>query len=269
MDVGPQRILRLAPRHPYFNVLLDSQMFYSDNANFAPTHEKIGSTIFVNTFQAAITPPALTLGDGKLSATVGFASQWYNYENEAMAPLDFNAQTGFLGSKYNYGNWQVSLDASFTRLVNQKDDYSLSYQEILPALTIQRFFPLHRNLLLTLGNQLDYHFTDEPTTFATYSEINNRLDDIISVTLTWQITPKLVLQPSYRFMFTNYRYDTLQTSDRNDYLNSVGVSLAYYFSQNFSLRTFFNYNANSSDDRYAAAYHETNGGLGFSVNLLF
>jgi hypothetical protein len=269
VDVGPQRILRLKPRHQYFNILLDSQVFYSDNANFAPTKEKIGSTIFVNTFQAAITPRDINLGDGKLSSTLGFASQWYNYENEAMSPLDFNAQTVFLGAKYAHGYWLVALDASFTRLVNQRNDYNLNYQEILPALTLQRFIPISKTLLLTVGNQLDYHFTDEPTTFATYSEINNRLDDIVSVTFTWQITSKLLFQPGYRFMFTNYRYDTMQTSDRNDYLNSATVSLAYYISQNFSLRTFFNYNANASDDRFASAYHETNGGVGLSLNLIF
>ncbi|MEI9866403.1 MAG: hypothetical protein WDN00_17975 [Limisphaerales bacterium] len=30
VDVGPQRILRLNPRHKYFDVVLDSQVFYSD-----------------------------------------------------------------------------------------------------------------------------------------------------------------------------------------------------------------------------------------------
>ena len=77
-DVGPQRILRLIPRPLYFNILLDSQVFYSDNANFASTADKIGSTVFVNTVQAAFTPPDVNFYIAKLSSIVGLASQWYN-----------------------------------------------------------------------------------------------------------------------------------------------------------------------------------------------
>src|SRR5690348_7929115 len=43
IDVGPQRILRQNPRHTYFDVLLDSQIFYTDNANFAENPNTISS----------------------------------------------------------------------------------------------------------------------------------------------------------------------------------------------------------------------------------
>ncbi len=267
-DVGPQHVLRLLPRHRYFNLLLDSQVFYTDNANFAPTKEKIGSTVFVNTAQLAFAPKDLTLGDGKITSAIGVADQWYNYENDSMTGLSFSAQTAFGGAKYAIGKWLVALDLSYTRIVSQPH-FGMTYEEILPALTVQRFIPINDTMLVTLSDQVDYHFSSEPSSFGTYTEINNRLDNIISLTFTWQITPKLVFQPAYRFMFTNYRYNTLQNSDRNDYLNSVGVSLAYYFNQNFSVRTFFNYSAKSSNDPYAGAYHETDGGLGVSVNVLF
>lgn len=267
-DVGPQRILRLTPRHKYFNLLLDSQVFYTDNANFAPTFEKIGSTVFVNTAQLILSPRDWTLGDGKVSTAAGFASQWYNYEDKAMSSLDFNAQTAFGGAKYAVGKWLFALDMSYTRLVNQHN-YYITYQEWMPAFTVQRFFPINETMLVTLSDQVDYHFTDDPATFATYTEINNRLDNILGLSFTWQIVPNLYLQPAYRFVFTNYRYETYGNSDRNDYLNSLGLSLAYYFSQNFSIRTFFNYNAKCSDDPNANAYHETDGGLGVAVNLLF
>jgi len=267
-DVGPQRILRLTPRHKYFNLLLDSQVFYTDNANFAPTRQKIGSTVFVNTAQATFSPRAWAVGEGSISTAIGLASQWYNYENDNMSSLSFNAQTAFGGVKYAVGKWLVSLDLSYTRLVNQSD-YYLTYQELMPAFTLQRYFPINDTMMITVSDQVDYHFTDEPTTFATYTEINNRLDNILSFTFTWQLVPNLYLQPAYRFVFTNYRYNTLQNSGRNDYINSVGVSLAYYVCQNFNVRTFFNYNAKCSDDPYAGAYHETDGGLGVAVNILF
>src|ERR1035437_975055 len=39
-DVGPQRILRLKPHPTYFDLVLDSQFFYSDNANYAMRSEE-------------------------------------------------------------------------------------------------------------------------------------------------------------------------------------------------------------------------------------
>jgi hypothetical protein len=279
-DVGPQHILQLVPRHLYFNLLLDSQVFYTDNANFAPTREKIGSTVFVNTAQAAFVPKDMTLGDGKFTSSLGVASQWYNYENDSMAGLSFDAQTAFAGAKYALGKWLFALDLSCTRIVSQPH-YGLTYQEILPAFTVQRFFPINNSMLVAIGDQVDYHFSDQQNSSytytsgtnvisgSTYTEINNRLDNIINLTFTWQLTEHLVLQPAYRFVYSNYRYNTAQNSDRNDYLNSAGVSLAYYFNKNFSMRTFFNYSAKCSDDPNASTYHETDGGLGISVNVLF
>src|ERR1700677_4347276 len=45
MDVGPQRILRMNPRHNYFDVILDSQAFYSDNANYSQQPGAVGSMV--------------------------------------------------------------------------------------------------------------------------------------------------------------------------------------------------------------------------------
>jgi hypothetical protein len=130
-------------------------------------------------------------------------------------------------------------------------------------------FPITSKLLAVVSDQVDYHFTDEPAPPGIYHSINNRMDNIAGLSLNWQIVPNLYLQPNYRFVFTNYRYNTLQNSDRTDYLNAVGTTLVYYFSQNISVRTFFNYSAKCSSDPYVAAYHGTDGGLGVSVNILF
>ena len=268
-DVGPQRILRLNPRPDYFNVVLDSQVFYSDNANFAQGKFILDSTVYVNTVQAAFTPPDFKLGPGKFTASGGGISQWYNYGNHRMSALDFNAQTLFLSGRYTLGDWIFSLGVSYTRLLNQ-EHYDQTYQEYLPVLAVQRIFPISEKLLLVAGNQVDYHFSSVPATpGAGSTEINNRLDDIASLTLSWQLTRHLILQPSYRFQYSNYRYSTDQTTDRNDYLNSFGITLAYYFNKNVSLRTFFNYSLKQSDDPLTPAYHEYNGGLGGTLNINF
>lgn len=267
-DTGPQRILRLTPRPDYFDLFLDSQVFYSDNANFAEGAAKIGSSVFVNTFQAAFTPPDMKLGPGKFAPAFGFVSQWYNYGSQRMESLDFNAQTVFISGRYTLDNWQFGLGGNYTRLLNQ-GNYAQTYLEWLPAFTVQRIFPVNDRLLFVIGNQVDYHFTSTPKTPGTSTEINNRFDDAVSLTLSWQITRNLNLQPYYRFQYSNYRYDTLQNADRNDYLNSFGFTLAYYVNKNLSIRTFLNYNIKQSDDPFTPAYHEINGGVGASLNFNF
>jgi hypothetical protein len=267
-DTGPQRILRRAPRPDYFNVFFDSQVFYSDNANFADGSAIISSSVFVNTVQAAFAPPEFELGPGKFAAAIGYASQWYNYGNNQMSSLDFDAQTAFVSGKYTLGNWQFGLGGNYTRLLSQPD-YAQTYSEWLPALTVQRIFPVNDNLLVVISDQVDYHFTSVPQGTATSTEINNRFDEAVSLTVSWEIMRHLNLQPYYRFQYSNYRYNTLSTSDRNDYLNSFGVTLAYYFNKNISVRTFFNYNVKQSDDPETPAYHEYNGGVGANLNFNF
>jgi hypothetical protein len=267
-DTGPQRILRLTPRPDYFDIYFDSQVFYSDNANFADGSDKIGSAVFVNTAQIAFTPPDMNLGPGKFAPAAGFVTQWYNYDNSQMTSLDFSAQTFFVSGRYTLGNWQFGLGGNYTRLLSQQN-YAETYEEYLPALTVQRIFPVNDSFLFVIGNQVDYHFTDEPPIPGTTTIINDRFDEAVSLTLSWQITRQLNLQPYYRFQFSNYRYDTLQTSDRNDYLNSFGLTLSYYVNRNLSLRAFLNYNIKDSDDPNTPAYHEINGGAGVNVNFTF
>jgi hypothetical protein len=267
-DVGPQRILRATPRWNYFNIYFDSQVYYSDNANFAQGPYIIASSVFVNTVQAAITPPPVTLGSGKLTPTAGAISQWYNYGNNQLASLDFDALTFFISERYNVNNWQISLGVNYTRLLDQ-GDYHWTYEEFLPVLAVQRFFPIGDKFLFVLGNQVDYHFTDVPEPAGTSSEINNRFDEIVNLGLNWQLTRQLSLQPYGRFQYSLYRYNTLQTSDRNDYLYSTGVTLTYYFNQYLSLRTFFNYNIKQTDDAVSPAYHEYNGGIGGTLSFNF
>jgi hypothetical protein len=267
-DIGPQRILRLNPRPVHFDVLADSQVFFTDNANFAQNPDMIPSAVFVNTIQFAFTPPPATLGSGKFAPAAGFASQWYNYWNNRMSAFDFEAQTFFLNGKYTIGNWQVGAGANYTRLVNQAN-YEQTYQEFMPTFGVQRIFALNDNLLIAIGDQLDYHLTQVPSVLGSRSDINDRLDDAINLTFSWQMTRHLIFQPYYRFQYSHYNHATVPTTDRDDYLHTFGVTLVYYFNKNLSARTFFNYNRKQSDDPFTAAYHEYDSGLGASLEFKF
>ena len=268
-DVGPQHILRRNPRPVYFNVFFDSQVFYSDNANFAEGSAIVHSAVFVNTVQPAFTPPAWELGPGKFALVAGYVSQWYNYGNNRIASLDFNAQTAFVSGRYTVDNWQFGFGGNYTRLLDQ-GSYAQTYAEWLPALTAQRFFPISDKVIISLGNQVDYHFTSVPSSpGATCTEINNRFDEAVSLTVSCQITRQLNLQPYYSFQYSNYRYNTFQTSDRNDYLNSFGFTLTYAFNQNFSVRGFCNGNLKHSDNSVPSNYREYNAGVGATANFNF
>jgi hypothetical protein len=269
LDVGPQHILRLAPRHLYFDVLFDSQVFYTDNANFANDPNMIGSTVFVNTLQAAITPPDIKLGNGAIATSVGASSQWYNYENNRISALDFDAQTIFLAARYTIGKWQFGVSGNYTRLITQPNYDVETYHELLPAITIQRVFPINDQMLIAIGNQASYHFSDTPSSLGNRTDINDRFDDAATLTFSWQILPRLVLQPYYRFQYSLYRFNSTQTSDRNDYLQTVGVSLVYNFNRFASARAFFNYNRKQSNDPFPVGYLEFGGGIGLSLNLKF
>ena len=267
-DTGPQQILHYTPRTKYFDVMLDSQFFYSDNANFSGTSGKIGSAVYVNTAQFSFMPPERELGPGKFSGALGFVSQWYNYGNDDMSALDFNAQTFFGSARYSVNNWQFGAGLNFTRLLSQ-DDYAQTYEEWLPALSVQRYFPINEKLLFAVGNQVDYHFSTVPEVPGSSTEINNRFDETVSLTMSWQLTHDLTVQPFYSFQYSNYRNNTLQTSGRNDCLNSFGLTLCYYFTPNFSMRTFFSGNIKWSDDDQTASYHEYNEGLGATFTFKF
>jgi hypothetical protein len=267
-DVGPQRILRMTPRHKYFDVVFDSQFFYSDNANYSQQPAAVGSTVFVNTLQAALEPPVFALGSGKAAVAAGFAAQWYNYGNNQLENLDFNADTIFLSGKYTLGKWQLGAGVNGTLLYNQLN-YNETYRELLPNLGVQRVFPINDHMFFSLGDLVDYHVTEVPSTLGRVSDINNRFDDIASLTFTWQINKHIAVQPYYRFQYSNYQHNTLDTTDRNDYLQSFGFTAAYYFNANFSARVFYNYNRRQSSDQLSPPYLEMNGGLGLSLDLKF
>jgi hypothetical protein len=267
-DVGPQRILRLQPRNRYFDALFDSQIFYSDNANYSQQPYAVSSWVFVNTVQAAVTPPVVDLGPGKAAVAVGFASQWYNYGDNGLENLDFNAETVFLSGKYTLGNWQLGVGLNLTRLVSQ-ENYNETYREFMPNLGVQRTISINDRMFFTLGDLVDYHVTEVPSVLGSRSDINDRFDDIASVTFTWQPTRHLLLQPFYRFQFSNYQHDVADTSGRNDYLQSVGITAAYYFNANVSVRAYYSYNRRQSEDPFTPSYLEMNGGLGATLEIRF
>ncbi len=138
----------------------------------------------------------------------------------------------------------------------------------VPTLGVQRTFQIQDNLLFVAGLDTGYHFTEVNTPF-TPADINDRWDNTLSLSFSYQVIPRLVFQPYYRFQYTYYPQNTFQTGSRNDYLNSFGLSVAYYFNQNVSLRAFLNRDIKTSDDPFPHNYLNCNLGLDLSLVLRF
>jgi hypothetical protein len=275
IDVGPQYILKMMPRRTWFEVWLDSQVFFTGNALLVPSSPNgspQSAAVFVNTAQFSVAPTAFDLGQGKLSPIVGARSQWYNYSLNSPPNLDFEAQTVFIATKYLYDEkWVIGGELDYTRLLTQTS-YGQFYSEWVPNFTLQRIFPLDDNLLFSATWQTAYHFTSVPAVpfSATPTDVNDRLDNILTLSLSYQAVPKFLIQPYYSFEYTYYPRDpfSVANTDRNDILNTIGLSLSYYFKPNLALRAFISGDIRSSDNA-AANYVNFNLGVDLSIVLRF
>ena len=275
-DVGPQHILRVLRRKTYFELVADSQYFYTDNP-FLSDQNKTRTSLFVNTVQAAFAPEPIWLGRAQFAPAVGFRSQWFNYDlldgsGDGLNRLDFNAQTAFLNARYQRGPWQVYAGFDFTRLVDQ-GSYKEAYREYAPTLGIQRFFPINDRLMFIASVQFGYHLTGLPATpTLPRLDVNDRYDGVVNLSINQEILPRLFVQPYYRFQYTYYpgfSDGTTAGTRRNDVVNTFGASLIYYFNQHVGVRLFANYEMKASSYSVAFNYHKLDAGGGLAVNWRF
>ena len=296
-DIGAQHVMRIIPHRTYWEFRADSEYLYTDNAQLAQ-NGKVEATEFVNSISAAFAPSAYKLGYGRFSPSVGFMSQWYNYGlggnsripgNLPISTMDFNVQTVFARAQYLMQNsWTLFGEFDYTRLLNQNSPpgayrYQEFYQDYTPSLGVQKVYSVSDKSVLAASVQADYH---DSWTATTPNDAQNRMDGTFSLSYSYAIKPSFVVQPYYRFQYTRYNYNTSpdgvhHAPVRNDYLNSAGLSAAYYYnpqwgriSPNFSLRTFINYDAKSSDDIQAVKggsqrYHDYTIGLDLACTLHF
>lgn len=261
-DVGPQHILVPVPRRTYFEGKADSEYLWTDNALFSPA-PKVSSTIFINTISAAFVPEAYRVGNGRLAPAIGFASQWFNYGlgGHDLSVLDFNSETFFAGARYLLPNhWSLYGEFDYDRFLNQ-GNYSEFYHDFTPVAGAQRLFKLNDKAVFVADFKLDYHATWTAGGLASDSE--DRMDTAAAFSLNYQVTPQLVIQPYYRFQYTYYH-----VSDRNDFLNNVGISAAYYFIPSLSLRVFVNEDARLSNI-HSARYTATSIGADLAFAIRF
>lgn len=284
-DVGPQFLLKAMPRRQWVEASVDSQYYYTSNA-FLTKETTPGSNtdtgVLVSTVQVAFAPTPFEVPGGQLAPRLGFRHQWYNYGMDqtsaqdlpsGLNSLDFDAQTLFVDATYRFAQlWSASIGLDATRLLGHEPpmvDYQEFYKELVPHIGIERVFPINDNVAVSLGYNNYTHVTSVDP-FPS-SNANNRMEHSFLLTYTQQIIPNLIAQPYYRFTYSDYEHFT-NNNIRTDMLHTLGLSVAYYFNNWASVRTFMSYDNNDSEGNAtsdAFDYENINAGGGVNLTLRY
>ncbi|HEY3762351.1 MAG TPA: hypothetical protein VGN23_11450 [Verrucomicrobiae bacterium] len=278
-DIGEQHMLRIIPRRTHFLVSLDSQYLYTDNALLSQ-HPYVSSTEFVNTLVAAFAPVAYRVGPGRLAPQFGYMGQWYDYGlggNSKLADgvtpistIDFNVQSVFAGAKYYFpNNWIAFGQANYNWFFSQDNlgNGPMFYQEFVPGAGIEHLTQVGDDAVFVAAASGDWH---QSWQINHPRNQQNRADGLVSLSFAWQVMPKLIVQPYYRFQYSYYPMDSSTGPVRDDFLNSFGVSTAWFFTPDLSLRVFIDDNAMQIEgDNNAPEYHSWNTGVDLSYNFRF
>jgi hypothetical protein len=279
-DIGEQHILRVLPRSTLFLVSVDSQYLYINNALLTQhsPNPYVGTTEFVNTLVAAFAPTPYRIGPGRFAPEVGYTGQWYDYGlggNSKMAggapisSVDFDVQSAFIGAKYYFPNNWIAFGQVNYNWFFQQDPATMFYRELLPGAGLERLVQVGDDAVLALSASGDWHQSWQINSVPSHDQ-QNRADGLLSVSFAWQVMSKWIVQPYYRFQYSYYPMDTLGGPVRHQFLNSFGVSSAWFFTPDLSLRVFINDDASQNvSDSVAPNYHDWNAGVDLSYNLRF
>jgi hypothetical protein len=283
-DVGPQSVIQIKPRRTWIEAYADAQFFYTDNM-FLADHGEQGANALVSTVQAAVAPTAFEFHGGHLAPRVGYQQQWFNYElagsttvqvydlnnpfafpqTAGLDTFDFSVSTVFGDVTWQRQNWLFTAGADFRRLLDS-GNYDEFYREYVPRWSIRRAFRLTPATGLAIGYEGDYRVTETappvPPTFG--EDFNDRADNGLFVVGSWRLCRYAVLQPFYRFEYSHYT-----RINRDDLLNSFGLTLYCPLTKNVTLRAFVGYDNLNTDGAYAQHYEMLDAGGGINLFVRF
>ena len=283
-DVGPQSVLQVQRHRTWFQAFADEQFFYTDNAFLAASHGKQGASVLISTVQAALAPTPFAVADGLLSPRLGYQQQWFSYgladsqtvlvypslKHVNIDQFDFNAGTVFSDLSWRRQNWTFTVGGDYRRLLSS-DDYSEFYHELVPRWAIRRDVPLSDSVSLSIGYEGDYRFTQTtppatvtPTSPKYPGNFNDRTDQSLVLVGNWQFSRHAILQPFYRFQYSHFTQ-----IDRDDWLNTFGLTLYCPITQQISLRTFVSYDIMNTDGFYVQNFQKLDAGAGLNLTVSF
>jgi hypothetical protein len=160
-------------------------------------------------------------------------------------------------------NWTAMAGFDFTRLLSTPG-YKQFYEEYVPRWGLQRNFSVNDSMAFAVGYEGDFRFTSSDTLGPVASDdYNNRTDHSVFATWTQALCKNSFIQPYYRFTYTRFT----EGQGRNDYLNSLGCGLYYYFTPQISARVFAAYDIRRSN--VGQDYEKFDGGGGLNLTFRF
>ncbi len=273
-DTGEQLLLQTAPPHgwQWINLSLDSQYLHTSNA-YLTTQNKTGAGLLISTIDGEVDAPALNLPFGPLYGRAGYQYQWFNYglggPGGKVGDLDFDAATTYIeGACQLPGDWYVTGNLSYTRLLTDGSGYHEFYKELVPTLRVEKSVQLRANVEASVEYAGNYRVTDEPAFPNLGRSCNNRTDQSLEFAVTWQFAKRMDLRPFYSFQYSYYPsyYDG---QSRNDYLHTLGVYVDYYVNSWSSIRVYVSYDAFKSSAASVQDYRKLDAGGGISAAFKF
>lgn len=241
-------------REPWGDVSSDTRIYHSSNIRALPDtffFPADSDTVIAQTFGARL---QRRVADSLLAELL-LQYQLYRYADADRFNYDTQSATIRLsGDIPDVFQWRLGFTGhrqEFTR--NRQGEFFKSYN---PHLGLWRNFPLHPNVTLFAGYQLDW----QPSSPAILDRVNNTLTGGATIglldRLTAQVLYRLALQS-----YTNYR-------DRFDVGHTGNVTLFYVICRNARVEAFVNYLDNDSNIR-TRDYHvfEAGGALRLSYHF--
>ncbi len=286
-DVGPQSVVKFKSRKSHLELSADAQYFYTDNM-FLADGGKIGTDVLVSMVQAALAPGAYSLGEGQFSPRLGYRHEWFNFglasskkidvvdfnppssfRTAKLSEFDFNAQTIFADGRWRHGNWIVGAGFDYQRLLDS-DRYEQFYDEYVPRLEVRRIIPLRNAGSIAVAYEGDYRFTDsDRPPRGEQSDLNDRTDHSLVINYSLALCPEAIVQPYYRFQYTHFTGGQPNESQRDDYLNTIGIALHCPLTRQIGLRAFVSYDLMRTTDTIADDYNKLDAGGGLGLTMRF
>jgi hypothetical protein len=228
-------------------------------------------------------------------------ARWPDSSKGTLNGLNFQMSTFFAGSNYSFDeNWNASLGVDYNRILNDQrldegrlltdpigSEWSLGrmidyskwtevYVEWNPNWGLSRNIALGDKVNLTLAYSGGYHFTATDAV-PTYKDPDNgisntgdKLDNNLTVSLTYTPTEKVMLQPNVRVSHYIYTQPQSVATSRRDRGIAPGLTVMWMPTSKVSLRWSFTADfRHSNDQTLSPNSKKLDASTGLSVSLKF
>jgi hypothetical protein len=257
-DLGDIDVVQKFPKPATLTFTTTQQFFYTDNVFYTHANET-GSSAYLGSYAASYVPYSLR------DWTPRIAFQYNMVRYASAASGDFDNENLQFSNQYVFSDdraWSWTATVNLSRFTEPHAHDHEFYQEVVYDNQITHVQQLLHDtpLFFIAAYDLAYHQAD-PDYF-------DRLDNALSFSLAYYITPELSVGPYVRPAARVYFNDSFFQHDRDDFNLSAGVDVTWqpckYTSISADLSHTDNYSNNS-----AQSYDETTPGLSVTGTLKF